>query len=150
MSIVFKINSLCKNNYCVSQYSSATIKILIKKNLARGHSSLSTPQPKQKVKKCKPTSAKDKKEGDVCGCTLVDCGFNTNANHSWPQSLLHELCGCFCAVLVCTALWNTAGLEGKSNKMTKQLHQTLIEFSSNMFCQQEKYHCLLIDSLTIS
>lgn len=68
----------------------------------------------------------------------------------WPHSLLHELRGCFCAAFVLAALWNTAGLEGKSNKMTKQRRQTLIEFSSNVFCQQEKYHCLLIDPHTIS
>lgn len=29
--------------------------------------------------------------------------------------------------------------------MTKQLHQTMTELSSKMFCQQEKCHTLLID-----
>lgn len=82
MSIVFKINSLCKNNYCVPQYSSATIKILINKKTCKRPQQCVNSTSQTKSKKCKPTSAKDKKEGDVCGRTLVDCGFNTNANRS--------------------------------------------------------------------
>lgn len=74
------------------------------------HSCVSAPQKK---KKWNPSTELD----EIWRCRTTEWDFNTK--QCWPHFLSLKLCSCFCAVLVCAGLWNTAGLEGKSNKMIK-------------------------------
>lgn len=70
-------------------------------------------QPRKKKKKWNPSTELD----EIWRCRTTEWDFNTK--QCWPHFLSLKLCSCFCAVLVCAGLWNTAGLEGKSNKMIK-------------------------------